>query len=183
MFPHYFEKHTTDGVDFSIYIGASLVENGKFDLLYLRNHRLRQLIILKSSLEVPLETAHLLAVQDTPLSTRFRFDERQFDVDGTYNIRYEIMKKRIDKAMIKGRAEWLTQPGRIAIVYSQPKEALEYREYIDYLQGSGYLTDAVEEVELENLQGIQGLKALRVTVDVPELDQVKHVVPEKWGQR
>ena len=191
MFPHYFEKHTTDGVDFSIYIGASLVENGKFDLLYLRNLRLWQLIImceiarrtarLKSSLEVPLETAHLLAVQDTPLSIRFRFDERQFDVDGTYNIRYEIMKKRIDKAMIKGRAERLTQPGRIAIVYSQPKEALEYREYIDYLQGSGYLTDVVEEVELEELQGIQGLKALRVTVDVPELDPVQHIVPEQVG--
>ena len=43
MFPHYFEKHTTDGVDFSIYIGASLVENGKFDLvvkpLHGRNNR------------------------------------------------------------------------------------------------------------------------------------------------
>jgi hypothetical protein len=102
-------------------------------------------------------------------------------VDGTYNIRYEIMKKRIDKAMIKGRAERLTQPGRIAIVYSQPKEALEYREYIDYLQGSGYLTDVVEEVELEELQGIQGLKALRVTVDVPELDPVQHIVPEQVG--
>ena len=192
MFPHYFEKHTTDGVDHSIYVGASLVEDGKFDLLYLRNLRLWQLMTmcevarrarqLKASLEVPLETAHLIAVQNTPLAIRFRFDEKQFDVDGTYNIRYEIMKKRIDKAMIRGRAERLTQPGKIAIVYSQPKEAFEYREYIDYLQASGYLTDELEDVDLEDLQGIQGLKALRVTVDMKGVAQEPTVASEEVAE-
>jgi ATP-dependent exoDNAse (exonuclease V) beta subunit len=87
-------------------------------------------------------------------------------VDGAYNIRYEIIKKRIDKAVIKGSAERLTQPGKIAIIYSQAKEALEYRQYIDYLQAAAYLTGEVEEVELEDLQGLQGLKALRVTVNM-----------------
>src|SRR5262245_25300866 len=141
MFPHYFETHTTDGVDYGIYIGASLVEDGKFDRLYLRNLRLWQLMVmcgvarkaerLKESLRVPLETAHLILVQSTPLSIRFRPDEKQFDVDGTYNIRYEILKKRIDKAVIKGTAERLTQPGRIAIIYSEAREGGEYREYIE----------------------------------------------------
>jgi hypothetical protein len=137
MFPHYFETHKTDGVDYGIYIGASLVEDGTFDRLYLRNLRLWQLMVmcrvavkadrLKEHLRVPLDTAHLILVQSSPLSIRFRPDEKQFDVYGTYNIRYEIIKKRIDKALIKGAGERLTQPGRIAIIYTQPREALTFR--------------------------------------------------------
>jgi hypothetical protein len=99
-------------------------------------------------------------------------------VDGTYNIRYEIIKKRIDKAVIKGTAERLTQPGRIAIIYAQAREAGEYREYIEYLHASGYLTDDVEDVELEDLQGIQGLKALRVTVAMPPAVPDQRSAPE-----
>lgn len=176
MFPHYFEKHKTDGVEYGIYIGASMTANGEFNPLYLYNLRLWQLIAMcgivrqseqiKSQLKIPLEMAHLLLLQDTPLSVRFRLDEKRFDIDGAYNMRYEIIKKRIDKALIKGTDERLTQPGKIAIVYSQPKEAMEYREYIDYLQSSGYLTDEVEEVELSDFDGAQGLKSLRVTVDL-----------------
>ena len=94
----------------------------------------------------------------------------RFDIDGAYNMRYEIVKKRIDKALIKGTNERLTQPGKIAIVYSQPQEALEYRGYIEYLQASGYLTEGVEEVELEELPGAQGLQALRVTVEMHGAD-------------
>jgi hypothetical protein len=67
--------------------------------------------------------------------------------------------------MVKGKKGRLTQPGRIAIVYSQPKEASEYRRYIDYLQSAGHLMPDVEDLELEDLQGIQGLRALRVTVN------------------
>ena len=43
--------------------------------------------------------------------------------------------------MIKGSAERLTQPGKIAIVYSHRQEAREYMEYIDYLRAAGYLED------------------------------------------
>ena len=176
MFPHYFEKYKSDGVEHSIYIGAALVENGQFDPLYLKNIRLWQVMLLcgvaryaeklKPQLKVPLELAHLILVQNHPLTIRFRYDEKKFDVDGTYNVRYEILKKRIDKAVIKDTSQRLTQPGQIAIVYSQAREAAEYREYIDYLQGSGYLTDALEELELEDLQGVHGLHALRVTVNL-----------------
>lgn len=176
MFPHYFEKQKTDGVDYQIYVGASLMEDGRFDPLYLRSLRLWQLMVtcgvalrahqLRDKLPVPLEATHLVLVQHAPLSIRFRLDEKRFDVDGAYDIRYEIVKKRIDKAVIKGTNERATQPGKIAIVYAQPAEAQEYRSYIEYLQHLGYLTNEVEDFELDELQGVQGLRALRVTVDL-----------------
>jgi hypothetical protein len=121
---------------------------------------------IKGSLPVPLETTHLVLVQDSPLSIFFSPDERHFEVQGAYDIRHEIIKKRIDKAVLKGKSERLTQPGKIAIVYSQKQEGAEYLEYLDYLQSAGFLKAGMEEVELEDLQGAQGLKALRVTVDL-----------------
>ena len=195
MFPHYFEKQKTDGVDHQIYVGASLVEDAHFDPLYLKNLRLWQLMVmcgaalrahqLRDRLPVPLETTHLILVQHAPLAIRFRFDEKRFDVDGAYDIRYEIVKKRIDKALIKGTNERVTQPGRLAIVYAQPGEAHEYRGYIEYLQQLGYLAGAVEDVELEGLQGVQGLRALRVTVDLanPRLGPATAVLPQAAGLR
>jgi len=176
MFPHYFEKQKTDGVDHQIYVGAALLEDGRFDPLYLKSLRLWQLMVtcgialrahrLKERLPVPLEVTHLVLVQHAPLGIRFRFDEKRFDVDGAYDIRYEIVKKRIDKALIKGTDERITQPGKIAIVYAQSTEAHEYRGFIEYLQSLGYFTGAVEDVELDELQGVHGLRALRVTIDL-----------------
>jgi GAF domain-containing protein len=174
-FPHYFEKRKTDGVEHTIYLGASMVEGGKFSPMYLRNLRLWQLMVmcevvrlteaLQGKLPVPLETTHLILVQDSPLSIRFSPDERHFEVEGAYDIRHEIIKKRIDKAIIKATSERLTQPGKIAIVYANRQEAAEYLEYIDYLQAAGYLKDETEDLELQDLQGAQGLSALRVTAD------------------
>jgi hypothetical protein len=176
MCPHYFEKQKTDGVDYTIYAGASLLEDGAFDPLYLKNLRLSQLMIacgialrterLKERLSVPLEVANLILVQHAPLAIRFRFDEKRFDVDGAYNVRYEIIKKRIDKAVIRGTTERLTQPAKIAIVHSHASEAAQWRDYIEYLQRRGYLTRDVEDLELEELPGAQGLRALRVGVDL-----------------
>jgi hypothetical protein len=99
------------------------------------------------------------------LSIRFREDEKKFDVEGGYNIRYEIIKKRIDKALVRGTEERLTKPGAIAIIYSQPDEEAECRKHIKYLISTGYLKDHVEAFELEEMQGVYGLKALRVTVE------------------
>jgi hypothetical protein len=176
MFPHYFERQRTDGVDHTIYVGASLVENGQFDELYLRNLRLWQLMVtcgiarrteaIRPRLTVPLATTHLVLAHDAPLSIRFRFDERRFDVDGAYNIRYEVIKKRIDKAVVQGTRERVTQPGKLAIIYSQPAEAAEYRGYLEYLGARGYVTGEVEDLELEDLQGVHGLRALRVEIDL-----------------
>ncbi len=189
IYPHYFEKHSTDGVDFTLYIGDSLCRDRAFHPLYLDNLRLWQLILmcdlacanqlLKKELPIPLETTHLIAVQDHPVSIRFRFDERQFDVDGAYNARYEIMKKRIDKAMIKGRSERLTQPDKIAIVYSNTKEATKYRKHLNYLQNAGYLIPGFEDLQVEDLQGVEGLKAMRVTVN---LDRAPRELPKSQAE-
>lgn len=182
MFPHYFEKYKTDGVEHTMYIGASLTESKEFNIMYLKNLRLWQIMMLcgivkkckalKDELKVPLETTHLILVQNTPLAICFQYDEKKFDVDGTYNIRYEIMKKRIDKAEIKGTGERLTQPGKIAFVYSQDSEAAEYKLYIDYLNRKGSLLDDAEYLDLQDLQGVHGLTAIRVSVNTksPSLD-------------
>ena len=182
MFSHYFEKQKTDGVDYTVYLGGALREDGSFDPLYLKNMRLWQMMVacgvalrverLKDRLPVRLDITNLILIQHAPLSIRFRFDEKRFDVDGAYNVRYEIIKKRIDKAIIRGTTERLTQPGKIALVYSHASEAAEWREYIEYLQRLGYLMSETEELELDELQGAQGLRALRVTVDLAnrELD-------------
>ncbi len=183
MYPHYFEKQKTDGVDHQIYVGASLVEDGRFDPIYLRNLRLWQLMVtcgvaarterLKTCCVLPLDTTHLVLVQHAPLAIRFRFDEKRFDVDGAYNARYEIVKKRIDKATVRSGAERLTQPGHIAIVYGHPAEAAEYRDYVEYLQSLRYLTADVEDLDLDELQGVRGLRALRVGIDLtnPRLER------------
>jgi hypothetical protein len=110
-----------------------------------------------------LRIASLVLVHSNPLAIKFRMDEKQFDVDGAYNIRYEIIKKRIDKAHIKNTSERLTAPGKIAIVYSQDKDAVEYKKYIKYLQSKSLL-GKLEQLDLEDLQGVYGLKALRVEV-------------------
>ena len=115
---------------------------------------------------LPLQTTQLILAQAIPLTVSFRRKERKFDVDGAYNIRYEIVKKRIDKVHIRDTDERLTQPGTIAIVYSQQKEVGEYLEYIDFLKNEKLLTGDVEHLELEDTQGISGLKAIRVQVNL-----------------
>jgi len=66
--------------------------------------------------------------------------------------------------------ERLTQPDKIAIVYTLPKEGEEYMEYIEYLIEQGLLKGEVEQLELEELQGVIGLKAFRISVNV-DVDQ------------
>jgi hypothetical protein len=176
LFPHYFNKHQTDGLEYTIYMGRSMVENGGFNEVYLKNMRLWQMIVacgiawhtrnLKSQLKVPLDATHLILVSHSPLSIRFRFDEKRFDVDGAYDIAHEIVRSRLDKATVKGGSERLTQTDRIAIVYSNPAEWREMVKHIDFLQAEGYLLDDVESLDLEDLPGVQGLKALRVGINV-----------------
>lgn len=177
IFPHYFERFVTDGVDFNIYIGQSISPHKVFDEFYLKNLKLWQLSTLAKSaqlthrlekeLSLPLQTTQLILAHSQPISISFRTAERKFDVDGAYNIRYEIVKKRIDKVHLKDSNERLTQPGTIAIVYSQPREASEYMEYIEYLQTTGLLKPEIEKMDLEDLQGVSGLKGLRVAVNMP----------------
>ncbi|MEO1261932.1 MAG: hypothetical protein AAFZ15_24225 [Bacteroidota bacterium] len=177
MLPHYFEKYKTDGVQFELYVGQSLLQNGEFNNMHLRNFRLwqmqaiteitRQMEALKAELPMPLETAQLVFVYGSPISIRFRMDDKRFDVDGAYNIRYEIIKKRIDKATVTladGSQERLTQAGKVAIVYAREEDREEYLYYLTYLKRKGLIEREIEDLDLDKLQGVQGLKALRVTV-------------------
>jgi hypothetical protein len=174
VLPHYFEKFQTDGVEYNLYLGQSLLEEMPFHSFYLHDFRLWQLILMceitrlverqAETLPVPLTTAQLIFVFNSTLSIRFQMDEKQFDVDGAYNVRYEILKKRIDKAYIKGTDERLTQAGKVAIVWLQEKDRQEYQEYLDHLVRNGYIQPEIEDLELERMQGVEGLKAIRVTV-------------------
>ena len=111
MFPHYFERYKTDGVEYNIYIGQSIANGKTYHPIYLQNLLIWQLKTmaemevqfrkLQKELTTPLEIASLILVYSTPLSVHFRMDEKKFDVEGAYNMRYEILKKRIDKAHVK----------------------------------------------------------------------------------
>lgn len=173
-FPFYFEKFRTDGIEYDIYIGQSIAPDTPFDLLYLKNLRLWQVAsmaaiakithLLKPQLPKQLETTQLIYSNSHPIDICFRNDERRFDVEGAYNIRYQIIKKRIDKVNIRGTNERLTQTGKIAVIFYNARDADEYIKYIQYLQEQNALTNDLEELELEELQGVRGLRALRVGV-------------------
>jgi hypothetical protein len=175
-YPCYFEKFRTDGVEYDIYIGQSIAPELTFSEMYLKNLRLLQLRsmaaiarhshTLLGDLVKPVETTQLIFIHAHPIDIWFRKDEKRFDVEGTYNIRYHIIKKRIDKIRIKESKERLTQPDKIALVYFNQREADEYRSYIRFLQGDGILKDDLEFLDLEDLQGVNGLKAMRVGVVV-----------------
>jgi hypothetical protein len=119
---------------------------------------------LKPTLPYELDVTSLILVFSSPISIRFRMDEKRFDVDGTYNARYEVVKKRIDKSNIKGTKERITQKGKLTIVYTQKKEEIEYRRYIQFLQHQNMLGNVIETFDVEDLQGVTGLKAMRVAV-------------------
>lgn len=175
-YPCYFEKFRTDGIEYDIYIGQSIEPEKRFSELYLKNIRLWQLTSMAAiakitnslitQMEKPLQTTQLIFIHSSSIDISFRDDERRFDVEGAYNIRYQVIKKRIDKVHVKGTGERLTQPGKISLVYFNSKSAEEYVGYIRYLQEKNTLNDDLEFLDLEELQGVTGLKALRIGVNM-----------------
>jgi hypothetical protein len=173
-FPHYFERFKTDGVEHNLYAGAAIMPTQQFDLAHLEHLRFWQLLVLcemaidqhhlKKTLPYQLGVTSLILIFSAPISIRFRMDEKHFDIDGAYNIRYEVIKKRIDKAYIKGTKERITQQNKITIIFSKFEEEQDYIKYINLLQDKGILAPKIEEFEVEDLQGVSGLKALRVGV-------------------
>lgn len=174
IFPHYYERFKTDGVEHNLYIGPSISPAHQFDHRRLYALRLWQVRVLcemerlhrrlKPSLPYPLDVTTLVMVFSSTIDIRFRMDEKRFDVDGSYNARFEIVKKRIDKARILNRAERITEAGKITIVYSTDAEEREYLGYIRVLQDENLLGDEVEQLLVEDLQGVSGLRALRVSL-------------------
>jgi len=174
IYPHFFERYKTDGVEHNMYIGESITREDSFSLIYLYNLRLWQIQVMcdmenafysnQDIYPLKLDMASMILVFNQPLSIRFRMDEKQFDVDGTYNARYEVVKKRVDKAFIKGTEQRVTEKGKLSIVYSQQEDEEEYLQYVRFFQSKKMLDTDLEVVELQDLQGVTGLKAIRVSI-------------------
>jgi hypothetical protein len=176
QYPVYFEKIRTDGIEYDMYLGQSISPKQPYKKSYLGELRLRQLkdmaniakLVYTSAqaLPIPLQTTQLIYVNASSIDITFRMDEKRFDVEGGYNIRYHIVKKRIDKVRVAETGERLTQPGKLAIIYTQPNHEKEYITYITQLQQQHILNENIELLELEELQGVTGLKAIRVQVKI-----------------
>ncbi|MVM31483.1 hypothetical protein GO755_15665 [Spirosoma sp. HMF4905] len=181
IYPHYFERYRTDGTEYTIFIGQSIAPKLEFDPEI--NHRffhwqltsmveMAQLTHrLLPILPLPLQTTQLILAHNQPVDISFRHDERRFDVEGSYSIRYEVLKKRIDKALIEGTQQRLTQPDTIALVYSHPSEIADYLPFIAQMQNSGQLQPNLEYLDLEPMQGVVHLKALRIHINYNESTQ------------
>ncbi|HEX6181562.1 MAG TPA: GAF domain-containing protein, partial [Chitinophagaceae bacterium] len=197
LYPCYFEKYRTDGVEYNIYIGSSIANGRPLDLLYLDNLRLRQLIwtckmirevadmqprlndLMRAGDPISLNghgheeeelitIAPLILAYCTPITLKFRHDEKRLEVDGAYNVRYEVLKKRIDKAVIAGSHERVTQPGHIAIMYTRDEEASLYEKHLAYLVKKNMIEPVWEKLVLDPLPGVDGLRALRIKVKSEE---------------
>ncbi|ULC60115.1 GAF domain-containing protein [Flaviramulus sp. BrNp1-15] len=174
MYPHFFERFKTDGVEHNMYIGESITKEESFNSIYLYNLRLWQLQAMyemensfyqnQHEYPISLDVASMILVFNQPLSIQFRMDEKQFDVDGTYNARYEVVKKRVDKAFIKGTNERVTVKGKMSIIYSHKEDEIEYLKYVRFMQSKNMFDNDVEILELQDLQGVTGLKAIRVSI-------------------
>jgi hypothetical protein len=171
--PHYCDMEASDGIDHMIYAGEAI--DPQFSLFHLRSLRYEQLrsmcrcarsiMRFKSTLPIPLDVAHLVLVQDTQIDIfHDEKTERLFDVQGTKDTRYEIVKKRIDKGVDQRTQERITQPGMLTIVYSLDSEWEEYEQYLRYLQREGWIEAGIETGSVEPLQGVTGLRFARVRV-------------------
>ncbi|MEJ5960990.1 GAF domain-containing protein [Pedobacter immunditicola] len=174
IYPCYFEKFRTDGVEYDIYAGKSISPNIPVPTNLVHTLRFKQLEVMAEiarataallpDLPVHMQTTQLIFVYEKLIDISFRLDEQRFDVEGSYNIRYQMVKKRVDKATKIDSKERLTQPGKITVIYFNSWEAAEYRGYIKKLQEQQLLLDDIEYIDVEELQGVQGLKAIRVSV-------------------
>ena len=174
IYPCYFDKFRTDGVEYDFYVGRSIAPEIPVPVNLVHTFRLKQLEVMAEiarataallpDLPVHMQTTQLIFVYEKLIDISFRLDEQRFDVEGSYNIRYQMVKKRVDKATKVDSKERLTQPGKITIIYFNSWEAAEYRGYIKKLQEQQLLKDDIEYIDVEELQGVQGLKAIRVSV-------------------
>ncbi|MGE8378656.1 MAG: GAF domain-containing protein [Sphingobacterium sp.] len=175
-YPSYFQKFRTDGIEYDIYVGESITPQQLFSYEFINVFRRQQIISMarialkahhvKGDLPLALETTQLIFINPHSIDISFREDERRFDVEGSLNIRYEIIKKRIDKIRIKRTKERLTQTNKIAIVYLSDEILEDLNLSIQAIYDMGIIESTVEHLKLEDVQGIVGLKAIRLTVNL-----------------
>lgn len=174
IYPSYFEKFRTDGVEYDICIGQSIAPQKEFSPAILKRIKCLQ---LKNMVEITrlthqlelelsqhLQTTQLIFIHAYTIDISFRSDELRFDVEGDSNIRYEMTKKRIEKVHIKNTEERLTQPGKIAIVYFKKEDIEDILTFIPEMQKEGSIDNNIEYVNLEDIKSLGDLKAVRLTV-------------------
>jgi hypothetical protein len=173
IIPHYCDVESTDGINHMIYVGESV--DSKFSVYHLRSLRYEQLRAVcdcartafnfQTLYNTQLEVTHLVLVQDLTVDIiHDENTEKLFEVRGTRDIRYEIVKKRIDKAVDEEARTRITQPGMLTLVYSTEEEWAEYQQYLRYLSREGWVESEIQLGTVEPLQGITGLKFARVRV-------------------
>ncbi len=183
ILPHYCDIECTDGMDHMIYVGKSV--DGRFSQFHLHSLRYEQLraicdcgrtvFRLQANSQINMELAHLVLVQNTTIDIFHNENtEKMFDVKGTRDIRYELVKKRIEKAVDKDAQERITQSGMLTVVYSTEDEWEEYEQYLLYLSREGWVEAKVQTGMVESLQGVSGLKFARVRI-LPEPESIVHI--------
>ncbi|MEZ2321366.1 MAG: GAF domain-containing protein [Microcoleus sp.] len=183
ILPHYCDIECTDGMDHMIYVGKSIDSRfSQFHLHSLRYEQLRAIcdcgrtvFRLQADSQINMELAHLVLVQNTTIDIFHNENtEKMFDVKGTRDIRYELVKKRIEKAVDKDAQERITQSGMLTIVYSTEDEWEEYQQYLRYLSREGWVESKIQTGMVESLQGVSGLKFARVRI-LPDPESIVHV--------
>ncbi len=178
--PHYCDLESTDGIDHMIYAGAAIDPHfTPFHLHSLRYEQLRAVcdcartvMTAQADHATDLQVTHLVLVQDLTVDIfHDEQTERLFDVRGTRDTRYEIVKKRIDKAVDRQTKNRITQPGKLTLVYSTQEEWAEYQPYLRYLMREGWVGSEIESGMVEPLQGVDGLKFARVRILPEELPE------------
>ncbi|HEY9896166.1 MAG TPA: GAF domain-containing protein [Candidatus Sericytochromatia bacterium] len=174
--PHYCDIEATDGIDHMIYAGASIDPKfGSFQLRSLRYEQLRAVCAcartafhLLEKHSTHMQITHLVLVQDATIDIfHDETTERMFDVRGSRDTRYEIVKKRIDKAIDEKTNTRITQPGMLTLVFCTEQEWTEYQQYFRYLMREGWIDNQIERGTVQPLQGVTGLKYARVRI-LPE---------------
>jgi hypothetical protein len=172
---HYCDLEATDGIDHMIYAGKAIDTSfTDFQLKSLRYEQLRAVcdcarkgFLLKATYDTDMTITHLVLVQGFTVDiVHDETTERLFDVRGTRDTRYEIVKKRIDKACDAETGDRITQPGMLTVVYSTSEEWQEYERYLRYLHREGIVGADIEQGLVEPLQGVSGLKFARVQVNL-----------------
>ncbi|MEG4810911.1 GAF domain-containing protein [Microcoleus sp. F8-D3] len=183
ILPHYCDIECTDGIDHMMYVGKSI--DPKFSQFHLHSLRYEQLraicdcgravFSLQAESQINMELTHLVLVQNTTIDIFHNENtEKLFDVKGTRDIRYELVKKRIEKAVDKDAQERITQPGMLTVVYSTEDEWEEYQQYLRYLSREGWVEPKVQTGTVESQQGVSGLKFARVRI-LPDPESVSTI--------
>jgi hypothetical protein len=178
VFPSYFELFRSDGIEYDMYVGQSITPTKAFEPSFLREIRKQQIISMArigkraaevaTSLVVPMQVTLLIFVHTSTIDISFREDERRFDVEGGYNIRYQMVKKRIDKVRIKNSKERLVRPNTLAIVFQGDTLEMEIGNLLTEVVASGLLKPDFEICTLEEIQGVSELQAVRADIVLNE---------------